>query len=864
MPNFDEMLEKIHESIIEDDEKDMPIEITSNRTFKVPDEYNTILGYVGDANSQIVTFKIPLKHENHNLSECENKRLYWKNLSNEKVGFSNLEILEKTTDYFLLQWLVPQEIFTSSGQIEISISLYDLEGNTKVFSWNTTTAAIFSIGSNSQNIIPENLILKIDEKTRNIVAPVGYNKVIANVGDQGITRLYFQVNKNICGIDVSDSSSEKYILYNQNYEVRTKPLYILSQYSKDQVILYWDVVNELINQNVTFNIAIALSSSEGEVPKRWISNPFSGLTIGTTLIWPEPEGGDDLLPEEGEEGEEGTKSVLISGDAYDSSNSGDAVTYAGYVTLRSLTSTSNKEVHKNELVVLYDNGTIVGVGVGKEEKDYDSANVYRLVGQERLQDYLTNEQIEQNYLTKGEAADKGAEVENNISTLNKKITNLEYVASGNTYNFEIDDDIAHYKSIPYNVAPYAELNSVGGMSYIKEVASVQNDASFTGLDGTESVGLTFDYNEVTRVITINGTATADNTNFLPMERFELTNNKACGVIEKIGGSVSAETVCLAFIDAAIYIGNFILKNSNEKTKIEFEGVSGVVNDFALWGGANDGKLEGVTFYNYQFRIDLGDKFDNEIVDTPVTAVKVAGKNLLPESVKSIDRWDVTTASNGAFRYNYPLSLPLGTYTINTLAESITSGASFMLQRSVNGGAYNTIETLLQGNTVDRVPYKFTVSAGERYRLYLTVASALDDIINGLQLEAGNTATAYTPYTERLYVIPEAVQELDGYGIGINENHYNYIDFDAKKFVRMVSKREFQDGDVDGDTMLTDGTNTIYALDIVETEDVSEYLSFDNFIEVEGNGWITTENENKNKQAAPSSITYQIKLTNTEA
>ena len=39
-------------------------------------------------------------------------------------------------------------------------------------------------------------------------------------------------------------------------------------------------------------------------------------------------------------------------------------------------------------------------------------------------------------------------------------------------------------------------------------------------------------------------------------------------------------------------------------------------------------------------------------------------------------------------------------------------------------------------------------------------------------------------------IPTAIQNLDGYGIGVDATHYNYVDFESKKFVKMIGSYTF--------------------------------------------------------------------------
>lgn len=94
-------------------------------------------------------------------------------------------------------------------------------------------------------------------------------------------------------------------------------------------------------------------------------------------------------------------------------------------------------------------------------------------------------------------------------------------------------------------------------------------------------------------------------------------------------------------------------------------------------------------------------------------------------------------------------------------------------------------------------------------------------------------------TLQTYSIPEEITTAEGYGWSC-PGAYNYIDFTTKKFVQAVGSRAYEAGDESDSTVITDGTNTHYALD--------EPLAFD--IEVpdsvitkaEAGGSITFENQ----------------------
>jgi hypothetical protein len=186
---------------------------------------------------------------------------------------------------------------------------------------------------------------------------------------------------------------------------------------------------------------------------------------------------------------------------------------------------------------------------------------------------------------------------------------------------------------------------------------------------------------------------------------------------------------------------------------------------------------------------------------------------------------------------------------------------------------------------------------------------------------------YYPYVRHTLPIPEAVQALDGYGEGVNESVYNYIDYEKKQFVKRVGKvdmgtltwaisngilynstmfsniaktnsgeianilcAEYQTiTTIEMDTKTIDksisyyvytsgkgGTLKVYDSDYTapetfkaamsgvmlyyelatpEVTDISDILSVDNYIEVEGGGSLTFENEYK--YDVPSAIKYQV-------
>ena len=214
MANFTDALSNLHstygnskKTLLSDSDSGKVIKITDKRTFDVESGYNTILGYAGDINSQIVTFTLPRSHEGHDLSQCSNKELLWKNKSSGAEGTSTLEWTTPSNSdtTFTAKWEVPPAAMTQAGVLEIAITIYDIHNNEIAFSWNTAPYSGFSIGASfsevgtslgtSEKLPAKNEILAINAEDRTIVAPAGYDPLIANFGDKGTSKVYFSIDK---------------------------------------------------------------------------------------------------------------------------------------------------------------------------------------------------------------------------------------------------------------------------------------------------------------------------------------------------------------------------------------------------------------------------------------------------------------------------------------------------------------------------------------------------------------------------------------------------------------------------------------------------------------------------------------------
>ena len=308
MANFDEILNGLHTaSALTDAQIEAPIVITARRTFEVQPDYDLILGYVGDVNSQLVTFQLPKTHEGHDLSKCAFKKIKWQNLASGTEGVSELTVQTEQTESWTASWAVPPEVMTMSGQVEIAISIYDEKDGLIAFSWNTPAFREFSVGKTAnqiadvfqENNLPANSeILIVNSETRKIETPINWNPIIASFGDIGLSKVFFEMNQYVRGLDLLDKDTKIYAGVAfisdtvEDFEIKdVRPLFMSETNKKaNKVLITWDVPDAITNNNQgyvgTFVISLKaqVNDADGNITKRWSTAQFDKLTIGPSVL----------------------------------------------------------------------------------------------------------------------------------------------------------------------------------------------------------------------------------------------------------------------------------------------------------------------------------------------------------------------------------------------------------------------------------------------------------------------------------------------------------------------------------------------------------------------------------------------------
>ena len=288
MGSFTDLMNSLHGDSIKDEVVDQPnvnyILVDTNRQFKPQSGFNSTIAYEGDINTQIITFELPATFDGHSLQNCQSKRILWKNLASGAEGSSDLKSATTTNQY---TWEVPPNAFTRAGNLEISIVLSDTigEGNNKkvAFVWKTASYSGLIVAPamtsvSGTDLPPMDEILIVDEESRNIIVPSGYNTTVANCGDQGISTIYFLIKSKIKGIEVDGNLNIYYIqgeITKKASDVTYSDYYTNGQEDQEVKLVKWQLNNELTSVSGTF--AIYLSLSHGG--KVWNSNILNLLTI---------------------------------------------------------------------------------------------------------------------------------------------------------------------------------------------------------------------------------------------------------------------------------------------------------------------------------------------------------------------------------------------------------------------------------------------------------------------------------------------------------------------------------------------------------------------------------------------------------
>lgn len=186
--------------------------------------------------------------------------------------------------------------------------------------------------------------------------------------------------------------------------------------------------------------------------------------------------------------------------------------------------------------------------------------------------------------------------------------------------------------------------------------------------------------------------------------------------------------------------------------------------------------------------------EGTLMSMPVNEVDIENANLIKPSTNFIDKSGY--ASKGV-EYTYDADKVI---TINgTFKEDIVGGL-FGIINYKNLPRYGdyTISVFDENNMLasdvkfntgeNRQTFNYNANNGEM--IITLVPTNGKTYINKkyyLQLIRGEQKKTYSPYHKNTYPIPQAILDLDGYGDGVSDDVYNYVDWENKQYHKRVGK-----------------------------------------------------------------------------
>lgn len=362
-----------------------------------------------------------------------------------------------------------------------------------------------------------------------------------------------------------------------------------------------------------------------------------------------------------------------------------------------------------------------------------------------------------------------------ISANRKRIENLESGIPAES--FIIDDSVAYTKDVPENVAPNAVLQKVGGMT-----RKCANLIPYPYAETTNTVnGVTFTDNG-DGTITINGTATEAIS--FTFGRFAVTPKQACffRVIPISGGFSSIYAYIYTDSSDEVYdfgSGAQFTPNNNLASASMVVVKEQTFNNLIVKPMLNAGS----TALPYE-------PYFEGLRSAKVTEVKSVGVNLLPfpynQSMVTNNGVTYTVNADGSVLANGTATeytnaviylarnfvLPAGTYTF-VFNETVIQGAVMAVM--INGAWFGDVST---HRTI-------TLKSGDELTIYLQVVGGVSvtNLLLKPRINKGATAQPCTPYVEHTLPIPEAARPANG----INENVYDYIEWAEDGSVKKTVK-----------------------------------------------------------------------------
>lgn len=165
-----DIIDDLHSPVSDTEQSIIVNEAT--RSFTIPTDFNPIIGVVGDCNSEMVSFLVPKFIDSHNIFECSEKKIFWKNKEAFTEGESDaFEVVESDEDHLKIQWLISDKIAANAGEITFALQISDYdEDGTLIYRWKTIDGEGIRIestqfGESVNETIQKSFVKLVDQTT---------------------------------------------------------------------------------------------------------------------------------------------------------------------------------------------------------------------------------------------------------------------------------------------------------------------------------------------------------------------------------------------------------------------------------------------------------------------------------------------------------------------------------------------------------------------------------------------------------------------------------------------------------------------------------------------------------------------------
>lgn len=416
--------------------------------------------------------------------------------------------------------------------------------------------------------------------------------------------------------------------------------------------------------------------------------------------------------------------------------------------------------------------------------------------------------------------------------LQRRVDALYSIGQGITHQFETDTDTAYQKAVPTG-AKLMSVKKVGGRSIVfnqnfqprKEInngitATADSDGTIT-LNGTTTASY-INFRDVTpeqnkigkyafKLLILNNPdnismkfgflnrsnstpaiTSGSSTVIYNQTQHEISLGKATGISGFVVGTV--------FNDVKIKIQIFDLTqmfgSGNEPSTVEeFESMfpngyypynEGELMSMSVNNVVEQGKnlfdcygFSCIAILNVNGERKLNNSYGTTISTIEPTNKIVVTQSQAPESV-------IAHSNNGWFCVGIKGMEQSKRYTFSfdfTTTKMLIQNP--VLQILVNGRFPEDAINISELNVKKRVSFTLEYTKVDDRQYIELRLSGMSGIFENFQLDEGSTATAYTPYyTPISYTIPQAIQNLDGYGWSAGTAR-NYVDYENKKYYQCV-------------------------------------------------------------------------------